>query len=717
MPLRSSSSLRRTPVFDRLAATITVAAIVSLTTVLTGVPVASAAEDASISVAPEPSSSAESTESSTSPPTSIAPADQPPTVTVDPPGDITALPFALTGSRTPGSEVQVQLTTGGGDPLCISPAEESSSWSCEVAALPDGADIGLRVVALATSGNSEQQVSVAWLNPPTIIAPAHATTAGQVGGSAYPGATVNATVVASPSECTATAAKDGSWTCILSEPLPTGEYHASAHQSASFFPRGSAQSPFVAVIVDKDAPSSPTITSPAAGSEVVSPGATFSGTGDDGNTVLLFAGIRPLCQTPVDGTRWSCTVTASVPDGEASVTAVQLDPAGNASAASAALEIIFSAIPTATPSPGPSFTSPQHENAEPLRLPAPPLEQPTSEDPLSAGAAPPQAVDTPRWMRELSAPTAIGSSLAPLTAVASGQLVTALALSGSAFLMLLLPGLLASRSLAGRLGRVPSFTGRNRARADDRFARIALDPRFVAVASLLAAAIIAILAHPVLAQANYARLALAVGLALATVNLLGTAAVVMVARRFFDIDVTVGTRARLLGVAAVTAIVTRAFGLAPPLAYGQVLGIDHGATTSRRQRSAVALAQTGVLVTLALAAWLAYGDGPTSFVFANQFAGEYTSTVTFAAAGAAAIGMLPARSLPGGAILQHSRWIWALATVTSWTALFLVLTAVTESGTVTGLVAGAFASAAFAILSLAAWAWIRWVEPVFAQAE
>ncbi|MET0589659.1 MAG: hypothetical protein ABWZ77_00635 [Naasia sp.] len=637
----------------------------------------------------------------------------PVTVTVDRPSSPLRLPESISGTRSPGAEVQVQRDDGSGQPLCIAPADPSSTWSCTIRTLPSGAAIPLRVVALGSGTTAETQVQVAWLDAPTLVASEQATTAGQVSGSGLEGAEVTAVVSATGNRCTATVDSSGGWTCILSEPLATGSYTVTATQTADFSNGPSAPSASATVLIDKDAPGPPQIQSPGPGARVPLAGSTFSGLGDDGNAVILFAGIRPLCQAAVTGGAWACTATA-VPAGTHDVTALQMDTAGNASAASPAVAVTFAE--TAPTTAAPPAGSPPSSSAPGATSP------PAAAPPATGGegAAPPPVAEpgspatgaTPRWIESLRAPTTLGTSLAPLASVAGPQLATAAGLAAGTVGLVIIPALLAARALRGRLLRLPSMTGRNRSRGDGGAPATPLVDRWTrAIVGTAAAAALLTLSMPVLAQSNYLRLAIAAALAVIVLNLAGTIGVVRAARGLFGVDVVTVTRLPLLALTALTSLVSRMFVLAPPLVAGQILGTRFGGSTTQRQRGNVSLAQLVVTCALALGGWALYSTLPTDTGTLGMLASEGAGLLTLTAATSAAVAALPLGFLPGRALLERSRILWATATTLAWSLLFLVLTAVAPSHTAPALASLAAVAVGFGAVSAAIWLWARFVEP------
>lgn len=697
---------------------------------LLGAPVLSAAAATEPSAAPSSEGAPESDRTPTGETTEGAPADTAPTFTVDSLPSPVRLPQTIGGTRSENTEVQVQRDDGSGQPLCIAPADASTRWSCDIEALPSGPAVPLRLVALSDGQTSEQRLTVAWLNAPTLVASDKPTTAGQVGGRGYPGASVTASVASTGNSCSAVVDTSGSWTCVLDEPLPSGTYSATAVQSTDFSAGPSAASPPATVLIDKDPPARPRLLTPTEGSTVPLSGSVVSGEGESGNSVIVFAGARPLCQAPVQNGVWSCRAEA-VPAGVYRVNAMQMDAAGNASSATPPVSVTFSDTATDTATAAPTPTPGGSASGTGAGSPGPGAGNggaagggadgaPPSTGDADPGAAPPaQGTQgggggfATRWLDSLRTPTTLGTSLAPLASVQAPQLALAAGLAAGTVVLILIPALLAGRALRGRLARLPSLTGRNR----DRRPTTSLEGPSVdrwtrAIFGTATAAGLLTLSMPVLAQSNYLRLAVAAAFAIALLNLVGTVAVVRSARRFFGIEVVTVTRLPLLALTAMTALASRLFGLTPPLVSGQILGTRFAATVSPRQRSAVSLAQIAVTVTLTAVGWVAYSVLPSQGGTLQLLLSETSGVLTLTGAGSAALAVLPLGILPGAALLTRSRLLWAATTTLAWSLLFLVLTAVTPGHTAPALTSILAVAVGFSVISSAVWIWARFVEPV-----
>ncbi len=150
-----------------------------------------------------------------------------------------------------------------------------------------------------------------------------------VSGSCVPGFTVRVRDGATV-RCTTTCQLDGTFVCTLSS-LGNGVRTLTAIQSdaPSCSLALSAPSTAVVVTIDGVAPSQPTITAPTAGSVVTQNPPDIIGTCETGATVRVFEGVT-ICTQPCVASAFSCR-TSLLTNGTHTISAVQVDPAGNSS--------------------------------------------------------------------------------------------------------------------------------------------------------------------------------------------------------------------------------------------------------------------------------------------------------------------------------------------------------------------------------------------------
>ncbi|WP_370532064.1 hypothetical protein [Clavibacter sp. VKM Ac-2872] len=297
-----------------------------------------------------------------------------------------------------------------------------------------------------------------------------------------------------------------------------------------------------------------------------------------------------------------------------------------------------------------------------------------------------------------------GDAAALTTRAAAAAFTDSTATTGQ---LRIVPGLLDSGPLPvpARREPEPTLLGARPAREPGRAGRWG-----AAAAALALAAALAALSLPVGSDPNAVRLFLAALVGLAVVNGVGVVAVASVAGRVGAGPARVRAVPALLVLSATAVLVSRAFGLAPPIVIGQVLGIVAD-DRDDRSRARLALVQSGSLATLGLVAWILYGLVPAAGGMWPQLANELLSVITLAALSSAALALAPVSLVLGRSLLLRSLPLWAVVSVAVLTLAFAAV-ATTASGVpaevwITALVmAGAFAA-----VSLAVWLWIRVVEP------
>jgi len=709
---------------------------------------------AAASTAPvPPSESAAPTETAPPPETSTpAPPPSPPVIDTPAADELLAGSFTASGTASPGSTVQL-LPPGSSEPLCIMTADDSGAWSCSVRALPSAPAATLRAVELVPGGDDvSSSVTVRVLNAPVVTGgPRGPLTNAVVQGTAFAGAEVTAT--ASGYDCTATADTSGAWSCPLARGIEDGPHVVTAIQTTAWSAGvASPASAPLAITVDVTVPAAPQVLSPASGALLPLSGAVFSGTGEDGATVSVFAGAGVLCDSPVTGGTWSCAA-ATVPAGRYTVAVLQQDAAGNVSVQSSPLTIDFQAAaspaPTSaspTPAPGtsaatptPSATgspSPSNPPAQP-GTPAAPGTPSAPGQPGSEGATPsaPQTDPPGTWTDA----TQFTASLQPAIGGQAGSLWwLALAAAAAALILVALPARLLTGAVetaaAGVDPRAPgdvratpesvvtrirralaSLLGRNRSRHDreyDRAPDVTLTPAVKVAAGVLASAAIVTLSGPVLGQPAYLRLYLAVTAAVVVVNLAATLLPRMLARRAFGIRSTAHLRPSLLLVTAAFALVSRVGDIQPALVFGLVGALAVAATTGRGDRGRLGTVQVLCLLVTGAAGWLVAGavgtvTAPELWSSALQ---EFSNVVALSSFGGAAVLVLPFGRSAGRRILDWSPATWVLLTVAAFAALAMLFVPALVAGAAEGgLLLPVVVVAAFAAVSLSAWVWVRFV--------
>ena len=650
------------------------------------------------------------------------PEPQAPTIDSPPAGSfIGSGSTTVSGSREAGQEIQL-LSPTGGDPLCIVAADASTAWTCTHVRLPSGPTVNLRVVVTGDPTLAAEQ-SVAVLAAPRIVGgpTGQAASNGVVRGTAYPNASV-ITELAGGQRCTSTADGSGAWACAFAgDGLASGPVEVTAAQQSWFsLPSSSNSSSPVTLNFDVDAPDIPRLSSPADSARVPLSGATYLGTGEDGAAVTVFAGPYSVCTVVVAGGAWRCTA-GGVAAGSYQVRIVQQDPAGNVSAGSPAITVVYGETSASTPSAG--GTTP---------LPVPPADGGGVESTAPA-PSPDAALPTPPRTKPRESggdvalpPTGLGGgwndptefTTAVLPPVSGFSWLQAVLLALGCLLLLAIPARLLSgtitRARAGRpLWSGTPISGRNHPRDDFERAPTVLVNRWLLVgAALLAAATLVMLSGPIGSRPAYLRLLAAVMIALLLVNAAGALVPRWWSRRVLGLGASVTFLPRYLLLVGVMALASRVFEVHPALLFGLLGSVTIAADVRPERRGQLAAVRAGSLILLAVVGWLLLGVLPQAAGFAGAFGAEVANSVVLAAIGSAAIVLVPLGSTSGRSILAWSPPVWAGLTVLAFTIMFAVLSPTMTIGRGDGTSTLLWVSAGvFAALSTGAWAWQRFVSP------
>jgi hypothetical protein len=625
-------------------------------------------------------------------------------------------PFEVRGTKAAGSSVAVS-----GSVTCSVVADATTEWACKVSGLPNGAGAPItatqtqnqpldspensneETVTARPASSSEVTITVDVLGAPVLSGPAAFVTSGTVSGSAVPGAGVVARVAGSAEPaCVSKALDNGYWSCSLA--LPSGTYRVVAQQSKIGIGQPgdlSDASAAKTVTVDTIAPDAPQVTSPRPGSRVTKQPTTYAGTGETHGWVDAYVDGRIVCSASVVAGAWSCSA-AGVRPGTHYVQAIQRDLAGNYSSPSARQRVFYGAkaaaappvaappAPSASASPAPT-TAPQATPAPVPRAPLPTLTEPAT--PAAAGS---------NW----GTPTSFGVALSNPAELLGGANWPLIPLTVALFIALIaVPLRLLATASRGRFTSSVQLFGRNQAAEPE--ARSRWSARLTGVLSVAAAAALVVLATGVDAEVRYVRLTAAVALALAVLNVVGVA----VATRAAAGAQRVAGRLRFLPLlllgAAVVAVVSRAAGFEPPLVAGVVIGMTFGAPLAARARAMVSLSELGAVAALSILAWVAHGALGTVTGFWASFASESAAALCLSGVGSLVILSLPIGRLPGRVILEWSPPAW-IATIALSAALAACVAL--GNGVVSFPAMWLLAAAAFAAVSVATWAWFRFVE-------
>lgn len=645
------------------------------------------------------------------PPVSFTP--EPVTIT-SPVSDelVDAVPLTVRGTKATGASVQLHVGDSG-NPVCLVPASDKTSFSCTVTSLLQGSSVPLTAVQLLDGAETSTATSpIRVLLPPTIALSAAGASNGFLQGTGYPGATLTLRSSAGAT-WTVTVSGTGSWVYVLPQGVPSGSLRLTATQSTAF--SGSAQSRAsapVQISLDRDAPGAPSITTPVPDGAIPAGSTTYAGIGETGATVTVFAvtasgiDIQLCADVPVTNGRWSCT-GAAVPAGGATITAYQRDAAGNTGAGSPPFNVLFTG-PTASPSPSQRSTPPDEQPATPAAPPAAP--PPSSAAPAPGAAVPPGG----NWAERTPFTTAVQAAVGP---GADFTWLRAVLLAVAVVVLLLVPARMVATTVARRRHSPETLraalTGRNRTPTHDDPAPLLAAPGNVArsIIALSIAGALELFARPVDGQPVYLRLFVASVLALVLVNAAATwAPAKFAAWRGFD-----QPQQRLSMVAfpviVAVALVSRLLDLQPAFLFG-LLFVVALPNSSRADRGQLGLSRIVAVFTLGLVGWLITSLIGTPVGFVDSFAAELINIVAMTALGSAAMMMVPLGKLSGRAVLNWSRPAWFATALVIFTVLFAFLSPTVDAwqGQVATLVI-LIAVVGFAAVGMSLWVWRRMVSP------
>lgn len=611
----------------------------------------------------------------------------------------------ITGTKAAGSSIQIPGISG-----CTIPADDADTWACTANRLRNGADLVIAPVqtldGAATTLDPPIRIDV--LGPPTMDGGATVLTTGVISGMAYPGATIFLGIGATESTCPVPARSDGYWSCIMN--VESNRYQVQVSQSITTIgsPPNNRSMPTVlrTVIVDKEAPAQPVVSTPRNNQRVLRQPTTFAGAGETGGRVDAYVDRTIVCSAAVVDGHWSCTA-GGIPNGRHSVQAVLTDAAGNYGTPSSPVWVYFgpkgaAALPPAedpaTPnSPTPTDTSP------PLLPPdwPPP--------PQSDGGTPTLHDALTNW----GTPTGFGSHLpSPSGTVSNGNWLVGLAIAVGFGALVALPLRLLVGTMRGRIRfRRIRLTGRNR--SDHTLAAeeepSPVNPWLAALVPLAAATAIVVYSGGFGGEVRYLRLAFAVGIGLGLLNLVGVA----IAGRLAAVGQQISGRLKVLPTlligAAVTAVVSRIASIEPPFLIGVFVAIVLAKELPARGRAIVGLVELGTISLLAGGSWLLQqAIGPVNGFWVS-IPSEALAAICIAGFGSVIVLLLPVGALPGRAILEWSPTAWVLSTLVLVTIAAAVLLG--DPIPIASLSVAGACAAAFAVVAIASWAWARYVDP------
>ncbi|MCY7326343.1 MAG: hypothetical protein LH605_09470 [Microbacteriaceae bacterium] len=662
---------------------------------------------------PDPSTSAD--------PKSVQAALAPTAVTTSPAGFSATGFVAVSGTRQPGSSIEVTLTETGAA-ICTVGAADAENWSCAgPQRLPNGSDISLTATETPAEGAiGPGTTTVDVLAPPSMDGSGSYLTTGLVSGSGHPGSAVTVSIdgAVDPNCASVAVSATAYWSCNVSAPTG-GPYFVRSQQSADSIGGGSLSdySDVRQVTVDRDAPAAAVITSPRSEGRIVGPTIVISGTGESGSTVDVYVNNVPVCTAAVTNGSWACDI-GDHGQGPHLLQALQRDPAGNFAVPSEQIRVYFgpreAGIPPLSPAPA---SPPETATPTPDASPEPEPEPAPSRDDADAAPLLPASPAVHDWsapapgeaLTNWGTPTGFGGTLSTFTDSVRTPWYSSLIL-GLAFLSLIaLPLRLLASALRGRL-RLPrgQLTGRNLHADPAADIPRPINPWLAGAVPVAAAAGLIVLTGGVEGEVRYLRLALAVSIGLAILNVVGTAFLTRLGSGWTGTSRRLRFAPIMLLAAALAALASRWTGMDPPLVAGVLIGAVFAAATPVRPRAIVNLIHVGGILVLGVLGWIAHGIlGPVQG-FWGSLASETLATLCLAGLGSALVLVLPIATLPGRVILE-----WSLA---AWVATVLLVggtvATVVYPNALTGAPLPWLASAAvFAALSLAMWMFVRFVEP------
>ncbi len=702
------------------------------------------------STEPTPTSTPESTRQSTPPAaeklnvTATATPDPVPSPRIEGPRNgqfISSSRTTVSGSKAAGQEIHL-LSPRGGDPLCIV-AGPATTWACEDIFLQDGPRITLRVVVRGDPSLTDE-ITVAVLGAPTVQGGLTGSDSnGWVRGTGHPQATVTASLP-NGETCSGTTDNSGAWACLFEGSQVKGSLDVTARQTSAFSsPSSSNASEPVAVMFDLTAPAAPVVTTPRDGAQVPVAGTEYTGTGETGATVTVFAGPYSVCSATVSNNTWQCAA-GGVTDGEYTVVAVQKDSAGNVSPGSTRVTVSYvTSSATATPpadsasamppvAPIPSGSAPSTpdgsgvvpgestETMDPSPTPGPAADAPNAAKPV----APAASVFPGEW----NDPTPFALALSAGGTTATFPWLRAVSLALGALVLVVVP----LRMLAGTLSRrrgnrppwhLPSLAGRNREREEfDVAPTVRLNRWLRGGAALVTAAAFVMLSGPVVDQPAYVRLLIAVILGLALINAVALLVPLWWSSRVLRLRGSIRFLPHYLLLIAAAAIASRMFDVHPAVLFGMLGSVSLTATAdapgqsdqqpTAAQRGQLAAVRVGSLMALAVVAWSLRALLPVATDFTTSLVAETANTIVLAAIGSAALILTPIGHTSGRSVLAWSPLVWTGLTLGAYGILFAALAPVIDQlhGSGIGIVLW-IAAGCFAALCASLWAWQRFVAP------
>lgn len=607
------------------------------------------------------------------------------------------------GTKEAGAGIRFENGPAG----CAIAANAELTWSCTATGLPNGAGYLLQAVHIAADGEETalDPVTIHVLAPPSIAGTGAILTTGIISGAAHPGSTIVLRVSGSEQVCPGVARGDGFWSCSIAA---SGQHVVSASQSHPAIGGGarSNQSGTVQVMVDKEIPNAPIITSPRPESRLERLPATVTGTGEAGARVDVYLDGLIVCRATVEGARWSCQF-ANVPNGSHRLQALQRDMAGNFSSPSTAITVWIGPR-DAAPKPGDPPTAepePETEQPEATPTPTPTPAEPTLPDWPPSDAAPPTLEEA---LTNWGTPTGFGTRLmTPAGTLAGGNWLLALGIAAGFIALIAVPMRLFATTVRPHL-RGLRLTGRNRGALPAAAAATGIRPWIAGIVPLAVTAALVVFSGGLSGEVRYLRLAFSVAVGLTILNVVGVALASRLASRAVRISGRLVFVPALLIGAGVTAIISRWFELNPPFIVGVIISAVYAVALPVVKRAIVSLAVLVTLALLATVAWVLHSAIGAVEGFWGSIPSEVLATITIAGFGSVIMLLLPVGALPGRVLLEWSKLGWLATTLALVTLGAAVL--VGEALHPVNAIVLSSVAVVFAAFAVAAWGWTRFVR-------
>ena len=229
----------------------------------------------------------------------------------------------------------------------------------------------------------------------------------------------------------------------------------------------------------------------------------------------------------------------------------------------------------------------------------------------------------------------------------------------------------------------------------------------VAAGVLGGATLVAALSGGIDLEVRYLRLMAGIGAALLVLNAIAVVIPARIAGRFTSATVIERLLPSMLVAATITALLSRAWELQPPILVGVLVATTIVGAVPRAARAGVAIAQPAGVAVLALAGWAIHDALSPAYGFWANLAAEGAAALALGGFGSIVLLLLPVGPFPGRTLYAISRVGWAVVTVVTAS----VAAAIAVSGPSFPIVPLAGFAVAFAAVCLAMVAWTRWVEP------